>query len=87
MSAITVAIADALSVAEYRLFQTQSDEVTMEVSLEELPLIADAVVASLNGRLLSLFGSDERRRRGRFVVHHVWSVPALRTFEIGRAHV
>ena len=80
MSAITVAIADALSVAEYRLFQTQSDEVTMEVSLEELPLIADAVVASLNGRLLSLFGSDERRRRGRFVVHHVWSVPALRTF-------
>ncbi len=34
----------------------------------------------MGGRLMSLFASDERSATGRFVVHHVWSLPEHRTF-------
>jgi Ni,Fe-hydrogenase III large subunit/Ni,Fe-hydrogenase III component G len=80
MSTVTTEIANALNVAEYRVSAIRQGEVAIEVSAADLPFIADAAVGSLNARLLSLFGADERARRGRFAVHHVWSLPRLGTF-------
>jgi Ni,Fe-hydrogenase III large subunit len=34
----------------------------------------------LNGRLLSVFASDERRSTNRFLLHHVWSLPGVSSF-------
>ena len=34
----------------------------------------------LSGRLLSLFASDERDTNGRFLLHHLWFLPNLRSF-------
>ena len=80
MSTVTTEIANALNVAEYRIRAIRPGEAALEVPIADLPLIADAAVERLDARLLSLFGADERARRGRFVVHHVWSLPRLDTF-------
>jgi Ni,Fe-hydrogenase III large subunit/Ni,Fe-hydrogenase III component G len=80
MSAVTTEIANALNVAEHRVRATPPGEAAIEVPAADLPSVADAVVQSLNARLLSLFGADERAQRGRFVVHHVWSLPKRDTF-------
>ena len=45
-----------------------------------LPDFADRVTVGLSGRLLSLFASDERDVSGRFLLHHLWFLPGLRTF-------
>jgi Ni,Fe-hydrogenase III large subunit/Ni,Fe-hydrogenase III component G len=42
--------------------------------------VADRITDRLSGRLLTLFASDQRVASGRFLVHHVWSVPTLRSF-------
>jgi Ni,Fe-hydrogenase III large subunit/Ni,Fe-hydrogenase III component G len=55
-------------------------EVACEVDAAALPATADQVTAELAGRLVSLFATDERAEANRFVVHQVWSLPALRTF-------
>lgn len=73
-------IAAALQVAEHRVRMRRAEEATLEASTEDLPSIADAVVAGLDARLVSLFATDERASRGHFVVHHVWSLPKLATF-------
>ncbi len=80
MSTVTTEIASALNVAEYSIRAIRPGEVAIEVPAADLPFMANAAVERLNARLLSLFGADERARRGRFVVHHVWSLPRLDTF-------
>jgi Ni,Fe-hydrogenase III large subunit/Ni,Fe-hydrogenase III component G len=45
-----------------------------------LPGFADRITVGLSGRLLSLFASDERAPAGRFLLHHLWFLPGLRTF-------
>jgi Ni,Fe-hydrogenase III large subunit/Ni,Fe-hydrogenase III component G len=80
MSAVTTEIANALNLAEYRVYATRPGEVAIEVPVADLPFIADAAVERLDARLMSLFGADERARRGRFVVHQVWSLPRVGTF-------
>jgi Ni,Fe-hydrogenase III large subunit/Ni,Fe-hydrogenase III component G len=80
MSTVTTAIAAALRIAEYDIRESRPGEVVIEVHAADLPALADAVVADLDGRLLSLFAVDERGTRGRFVVRQVWSLPRLGTF-------
>ena len=80
MNEVTRAIATALNIAEYRIRATRPGEAAIEVPATELPSIADAAAAGLNGRLLSLFAADERATDGRFVLHHIWSLPRLDTF-------
>jgi Ni,Fe-hydrogenase III large subunit/Ni,Fe-hydrogenase III component G len=55
-------------------------ELILETTPGTLPTLADRIVADLGGRLISLFASDDREVTGHFSVHHVWSIPTLRTF-------
>ena len=80
MSSATSAIAAVLRMPDDRLRDHAPGEVVIEVGAGDLPAIADAAVGQLHGRLLSLFATDERATVGQFFVHHVWSLPALRTF-------
>lgn len=80
MSSVTPAIAAALGVADDRLRDHAPGEVVLDARAGDFPAIADAAVSQLQGRLLSLFATDERTTTGQFFVHHVWSLPALRTF-------
>lgn len=80
MSNVTAAIAAALAVVSDRIRLPRPAEAAIEVHPADLPALADAAVASLDGRLLSLFATDERATHGRYVVHQVWSLPRLGTF-------
>jgi Ni,Fe-hydrogenase III large subunit/Ni,Fe-hydrogenase III component G len=80
MSSVTSTIAAALDVAIDRLHDHAPGEVVIEVRAGDLPAVADAAVSQLQARLLSLFATDDRETAGHFSVHHVWSLPALRTF-------
>jgi Ni,Fe-hydrogenase III large subunit/Ni,Fe-hydrogenase III component G len=80
MNSIATTVATALGLAEDRVREPRSSEVTVEVLAADLPALADTVVANLGARLLSLFATDERAAHGRFIVHHVWSLPQLKTF-------
>jgi Ni,Fe-hydrogenase III large subunit/Ni,Fe-hydrogenase III component G len=80
VNSVTTAVAAALGLAGDGVREQHSGEVTVEVRTADLPALADLAVAHLNARLLSLFATDERATHGRFVVHHVWSLPGLRTF-------
>ncbi len=55
MSTVTTAIAAALRIAEYNIREPRPGEVVIEVHAADLPALADAAVADLDGRLLSLF--------------------------------
>jgi Ni,Fe-hydrogenase III large subunit/Ni,Fe-hydrogenase III component G len=80
MTAVTSTVSAALGVADWLVREPRAGELTLEAEAAALPTFADRVVQGLGGRLMSLFASDERRATGRFVVHHVWSVPRHRTF-------
>jgi Ni,Fe-hydrogenase III large subunit/Ni,Fe-hydrogenase III component G len=80
MTIVTAAVAGALGIPEHRIREPRPGEVAIEVSAADLPSLADAAVAGLDARLLSLFTADERATDGRFVVRHVWSLPKLDTF-------
>jgi Ni,Fe-hydrogenase III large subunit/Ni,Fe-hydrogenase III component G len=80
MSAQTTAIAAALRLRERDCRELRPGEVVADVLLPDLNTTADAIVGELRGRLISLFATDERTHRGRFVVHHLWSLPGSRTF-------
>jgi Ni,Fe-hydrogenase III large subunit/Ni,Fe-hydrogenase III component G len=58
----------------------RAGEVMLETDAAALPALADRVAIGLSGRLMSLFASDERSASGRFLLHHMWSLPNLRTF-------
>jgi len=80
MNPVITAVAAALGLADHRVRAPHPGEVTVEAGAADLPAFADAAVAHLNARLLSLFATDERAARGHFVVHHVWSLPGLGAF-------
>jgi Ni,Fe-hydrogenase III large subunit/Ni,Fe-hydrogenase III component G len=80
MTSASTAVATALGLPIEMVREPHGGELVVEAPVSELPALADAVVAHLNGRLVSLFATDERADRRRFVVHHVWSVPQARTF-------
>ena len=73
-------LATALRVGEATIRELHEGELMAEIPLSDLPVAADAVVADLNGRLVSLFATDERAGCGRFVLHHVWSLPRTKSF-------
>jgi Ni,Fe-hydrogenase III large subunit/Ni,Fe-hydrogenase III component G len=74
------AMAAALGVAETELADAHPGELYLPGSVSTLVDLADRVVGNLDGRLLTLFASDERRERNRFLLHHVWSLPAHSSF-------
>jgi Ni,Fe-hydrogenase III large subunit/Ni,Fe-hydrogenase III component G len=73
-------VAAALGVDDGAVVEAHAGELVCAAAAPDLPVLADRVVRDLGGRLLSLFASDERREAGAFVVHHVWSLPHLKTF-------
>jgi Ni,Fe-hydrogenase III large subunit/Ni,Fe-hydrogenase III component G len=80
MTSVLSTVSAALGVAEGLLGEPRSEELTLEVDAVALPVLAGRIVSGLDGRLMSLFASDGRQATGRFVVHHVWSLPRHRTF-------
>jgi Ni,Fe-hydrogenase III large subunit/Ni,Fe-hydrogenase III component G len=80
MRAAIASIAAALDVEPWTLRERRPGELVLETVPDRLPALARRTVRDLGGRLMSLFGSDEREKTGRFVLHHVWSLPALHTF-------
>lgn len=73
-------VATALGVEGRAVREVHDGELLLEAGARDLPRLADCVMRGLNGRLLSLFASDERGTTGAFVVHQVWSLPQLRTW-------
>jgi Ni,Fe-hydrogenase III large subunit/Ni,Fe-hydrogenase III component G len=80
MSSIMSTIAAALGAADWSVREPRGGELTLDVSPDALPTLADRVVLDLDGRLMSLFASDERHAKGAFAVHQVWSLPGHRIF-------
>jgi Ni,Fe-hydrogenase III large subunit/Ni,Fe-hydrogenase III component G len=80
MSGVTTVVATALRIDEHTIREPRPGEVAIDARAADLPALADAIVASLDGRLLSLFAADERTTHGQFVVRHVWSLPRLQAF-------
>jgi Ni,Fe-hydrogenase III large subunit/Ni,Fe-hydrogenase III component G len=80
MTSVVAEAAAALGLGEWAVLERRSGELVLDAGAETLPALAERVTSGLDGRLVSLFASDERGSTGRFVVHHVWSVPRLRTF-------
>jgi len=73
-------VAEALGVPSWNVRERRPGELTFDASAAALPDVADRTAASLGGRLISLFATDERDTAGTFVVHQVWSLPGMRTF-------
>jgi Ni,Fe-hydrogenase III large subunit/Ni,Fe-hydrogenase III component G len=73
-------IASALGVPVDSLQPHGEGEVILSTRSDQLPALADAAAADLDGRLMSLFASDERNSSGQFVLHHVWSLPRRHLF-------
>lgn len=71
-------LVEALGLSGDAAREIHPGEVAAEVAPSDLPPLADRI-AGLGGRLLSLFGTDERVSRNRFAVHHVWSLPSYST--------
>ena len=80
MTSFISTVSTGLGVADWAVRELRAGELTLEAEAAALPALADRVVLGLDGRLMSLFASDERHATGRFVVHHVWSLPRHRTF-------
>ena len=80
MTSVIFTVSSALGVAEWTVREPRAGELTLEAEAAALPALADRVVLGLDGRLMSLFASDERLATGRFVVHHIWSLPRQQTF-------
>jgi Ni,Fe-hydrogenase III component G len=74
------ALAQALGVGEGTLRERHGGELVLEAAARDLPRLANRIRSGLEGRLVTLFATDERRSANGFRVHHVWSLPALRTF-------
>jgi Ni,Fe-hydrogenase III large subunit/Ni,Fe-hydrogenase III component G len=68
------AVAQALGVAEHAVQAVRAGELLLEVDAADLGAVADALVARLDARLMSLFATDDRQECAAFVVHHVWSL-------------
>ena len=73
-------IAGTLGLTEQAIRELRPGELVLDTDTAALPALADGVARSLEGRLMSLFASDEREANGRFLLHHLWSLPRLQTF-------
>ena len=80
MKSAVAKVSAALEVPEGVVRELRPGEILVEGTATALPALADRAALGLNGRLLSLFASDERRSINRFLLHHVWSLPALASF-------
>jgi Ni,Fe-hydrogenase III large subunit/Ni,Fe-hydrogenase III component G len=80
MTTPAASVAAALNVLEWAVREVRPSELMLEADTASIPALADRVVSSLNGRLMSLFATDERTTAKKFFVHYVWSLPNLRTF-------
>lgn len=73
-------VSAALHVPEGAVREGPPGELALDVNAQALPGLADRVSQALEGRLMSLFASDERDQTGQFRLHHVWSLPRLQSF-------
>lgn len=80
MTSLVATVAAALEVADRAVRELHPGELVLDASAPALPGLADRATLGLDGRLMSLFASDERDTSGRFLLHHVWSLPRLRSF-------
>jgi hypothetical protein len=79
MSVVT-SVSTALAAPEGAVRETRPGELLLETTAPALPGFADRITSDLSGRLMSLFASDEQDATGRFLLHHVWFLPNLRSF-------
>jgi Ni,Fe-hydrogenase III large subunit/Ni,Fe-hydrogenase III component G len=80
VTSIAATVSAALGVTASSIRESNVGEVFLETDTSSLPGLADRAALGLNGRLMSVFASDERTATGQFLVHYVWSLPGLRTF-------
>ena len=80
MTALLDRVSAALGLGPAVLRQVHPGELAAPVTAAGLPVMADRAAKDLDGRLVSLFASDERHAAGRFLLHHIWSLPGLKTF-------
>ncbi|HVG86817.1 MAG TPA: NADH-quinone oxidoreductase subunit C [Vicinamibacterales bacterium] len=80
MRATVDAVTTALRLPEGAVRDLRPGEVVLDVHATAIPDLADSVSRELDGRLLSLFATDDRARTGAFAVHYVWSLPRLQAF-------
>ena len=80
MTAVLSHLASVLDIAESMLRDGPDGEVTLETDATSLAMLGDRAANRLSGRLTTLFASDDRKATGNFLLHHVWSLPELRTF-------
>ncbi len=80
MKSEVATVSAALDVPEGAVLELHPGEMILEGTAPTLPGLADRAALGLNGRLLSLFASDERQSTNRFLLHHVWSLPGLASF-------
>jgi Ni,Fe-hydrogenase III large subunit/Ni,Fe-hydrogenase III component G len=80
MSSTAGTVSAALGVERWDVREPRPGELVLAADMARLPQLADRAAADLDGRLMSLFATDEREGTGRFLLHHVWSLPRLQTF-------
>jgi Ni,Fe-hydrogenase III large subunit/Ni,Fe-hydrogenase III component G len=80
VTALLDRVSAALGLGPAVLRQVHPGELAAPVTAAGLPVMADRAAKDLDGRLVSLFASDERHAAGRFLLHHIWSLPGLKTF-------
>ncbi len=73
-------VAAALAVPASAVHELHPGELVLEATAAALPELSDRAAVGLNGRLSSLFASDERGSSNRFLLHHVWSLKGLASF-------
>ncbi len=80
MRSVVAKVSAALEVADGEVRELRAGELGLDASADAMPALADRAVRGLEGRLVSLFASDERDTRGCFLLYHVCSLPALHSF-------
>jgi Ni,Fe-hydrogenase III large subunit/Ni,Fe-hydrogenase III component G len=80
MTSVLETVAAALGIGGAAVRETHTGELAVDAEPEALPAFADRAVQELNARLISLFATDERKESNRFLLHHIWFLPGLRTF-------
>ena len=71
---------EALTLGPEAVREVRPGECLVETTAAALPDLADRIARELNGRLYSLFATDDREAAGHFTLHHLWLLRGLRTF-------
>ena len=69
-----------LAVPANAIRELHPGELVLEGTAAAIAELSDRAAVGLNGRLSSLFASDERLSTNRFLLHHVWSIQSLASF-------